>query len=225
MIFWIFSIYIVDRLSKYMNWRLLITLVTAICLLSGHFNIPFDLTRVVTFYPFFVSGYFFRMFGNNSSFFKEKTKAKKGLCIFILSVLFVCVFYFSNCIKDASLWQNQSFSAGGYTIFDRIVYWALAALIICLLIEILGTTQSTYSWMKYLGRNTLGIFLLHPLPFWILSFIGINSYIINSKYSMTFAFIEVVVAAIFNCIVFSNSIIRKIDQRMKYVWERLFAIK
>lgn len=153
---------IVTRLTKRAH---LVTFITAIILyiVSPYIGINnFDfLFKLISFYPFFLSGYLF------SGFTLNKANNFKYYYLLFPAIYFAIVAYLTYIDVSQSRLQVLIFSFAGI----------VAGIILSLLL----TRFSAFSWLSYVGKNTLPIYVMHYFPIGVFRLI-LPSVIPNQPY-------------------------------------------
>lgn len=139
-------------------------------LLSGRYEWPYALNRVLAFFPFFAFGVLFSDWMDRWNALAARHGLLRLLLAGILAIPYVRAF--SNVVKlpepvyeGARIFQDVSYLAGGYTAADRAAFYLIGIGTVVLLIGIL----SDYSPLAELGRRTMPIYILHmPLYAWMI---------------------------------------------------------
>lgn len=171
-------------------------------------NIGYDycLSRIITFFPYFLIGYFQKNY--NFNLFEMKSKTRKSiykiLSFFIMAVISISYFVLlNNQIQGRWLYGSYSYANGGYTWTFKTMWILLSLSVIFLLNNIIPNKKIMI--ISKLGSNTLIIYLVHGI---IIKFMGkYSSYIFqdNSYINITI-YLGISVLLI---IVLGNDLIKK----------------
>ena len=141
------------------------------------------LSRIITFFPYFLIGYFQR--NNNFKLFEiiSKSKSNKYKIIFFTIIALISISFFtqlSNPIQGHWLYGSYSYANGGYTWLFKTMWTLLSISVIFILNNI--TPNKKIALISKFGSNTLIIYLVHGVIIKILgkysSYIfGDNAYI------------------------------------------------
>jgi fucose 4-O-acetylase-like acetyltransferase len=176
---------------------------------SHEFNEYLNLQRLITFFPFFVWGYFF---ASTDLIMKYKNTYCLGACCVLLIILscFIGICYYSH---PYGLFLDKMFipyhgyeSFGRYAKFGmifRVAYFAVAAINSCLFLCIVPERKLFFSG---LGKNTLYVFLFHM--FFILY---LRKYIHYTKYTSELFLLPF---AAFITLLFTNAQVAKACDRI-----------
>lgn len=175
-IIWTLLIRIFDVKSK-KNGIALIFISVVISILAGFcdkIEYYFSLSRIITFFPYFLLGYYTKKFNLKFISIKnENGKINKVKIITICILIIITGTYFINIIDKMDVgWIYGVFpySALNYTFVFKIMWFILS---ICeLMIFYTITTNKKIRLISYIGANTLTIYLLHGF---ILRFLRIKS--------------------------------------------------
>ena len=138
------------------------------------------LSRIITFFPYFLIGYFQKNY--NFKLFEIKSKTRKSiykiLFFFILAVISISYFVLlSKPIQGRWLYGSYSYANGGYTWIFKTMWILLSLSVIFILNNI--TPNKKIMLISKLGSNTLIIYLVHGL---IIKYLGkYSSYIFQDN--------------------------------------------
>lgn len=132
-----------------------------ISLLCGYINnigYFLSLSRIITFFPFFMLGYFSK--NNNINIIQKNGKTKYFI---YLVIIIICILYFTNIPNIDRIWFYGSYSylKGGYNIIFRIFSSILSLCVIFFINNLVSNKK--ISIISFIGKNTLFIYLLHGI--------------------------------------------------------------
>ena len=165
LIIWEFVIFIVP-FKKIISKKPLVIVgfAFALSLICGFINqIGYDycLSRIITFFPFFLLGYFQKKYEHNILEFNKNQKIK--LFIYILMTISAVIYFVLN-ISKANIrcfYGAFSYNNMGYNIWFKLMWIMLSISIIFLLNNI--APNKKIKCISKVGSNTLSIYLIHGI--------------------------------------------------------------
>ncbi|MCM1263714.1 MAG: acyltransferase family protein [Butyrivibrio sp.] len=159
LIIWQLSLSVVEVVCKYVPKVFFLLGYIVIALMSGKVDYwPLDLTRVMVFYTFFITGYLYK---NELLIFFQKRRDTKIIIayFFILFILCTGVAIKAGSINAHVMWEYQSYIKGDYTMLERLAFLA-GAFLFCI------PLAASCAWCKNrflicLGKKTLPIYIFH----------------------------------------------------------------
>ena len=161
LLFWRLLIYYISKIN--LKFPLVFSLSLIIPLLFCFIDIKLNAFRVITFFPYFVLGYYC-----NEQMFNKIRKFNPLFSVGILLIIFIGLFLY----KDLFYFVMSTFGEGSYkstypTIFQGFLYRASFYLISMISINCV-INLATDRFYK-LGKYSLGIFLVHPCVLFTIS--------------------------------------------------------
>lgn len=165
MIFWNLFIKILNMklLNRFIHNKKIYIIVVAFLasLLVGFFpaiGYKLSLSRIITFFPYFLLGYIHR----NNNFKTINLKKIEKNIIIILAIISIVYFIRNNSIiKNIWLYGSYSYSAGGYTIVFKTMWIIFSIVQLYIIYNIIPTHKIKI--ISNIGGNTINIYLLHSL--------------------------------------------------------------
>ena len=164
------------------------------------------LSRIITFLPYFLIGYFQK--NNNVKLFElvPKSKSNKYKILFFAIIGLISISYFvrlSNPIQGHWLYGSYSYTNGGYTwIFKTL--WILLSLSVIFVLKNITPNKKIVLISKF-GSNTLIIYLVHGV---IIKILGkYSSYIFGDNAYINIAICLGIISVLI--IVLGNDLIKK----------------
>jgi fucose 4-O-acetylase-like acetyltransferase len=178
---WRLLIYYIAKFN--LKFPLVFSLSLIIPLLFGFIDIQLNAFRVITFFPYFVLGYYC-----SEQMINKIRKIKPIFPIGILSVIFIGLFL----SKNLFYFVMSTFGEGSYkstypTVIQGLLYRASFYLISIISINCVINLATDYFYK--LGKYSFGIFLVHPCV--IFTIAGIRMYLLpsmNISYPILFEF-------------------------------------
>lgn len=197
---YLFSLIIWRVLIKYLNRvKWIVPFSFIIALLIGYhpeFSNFLSIKRTIAFFPFFLLGYKFsrdEVFSKLKTIINKKSKSKTILCLILLIVFSICVYYVISTYRITnSMLLMSSYKRNRDIIFRAFIFIVAFIMMILLL---LVCPNKRINIITKAGKNSLGIYLFHRFfTFIFLDFFGADSY--SNKliiYSLICTFIIVVI--------------------------------
>ena len=151
------------KIKKVKNIYLIIMLTFIISLICGYIDrigYYLSLSRIITFFPFFLIGYFSK--NNNIKILKKDEKNNKIKILAYSVAILVCIIYFISIPNINSIWFYGSYSYrnAGYNIIFKIMSSLFSLCIIFIFNNLISNKKTLIS---VVGKDTLFIYLLHGL--------------------------------------------------------------
>ncbi|MCT6870120.1 acyltransferase family protein [Apibacter sp.] len=178
---WRFMIYYIAKFK--LKFALVFSLSLIIPLLFGFIDIQLNAFRIITFFPYFILGYYC-----TENIFNKIRKVNPLISFAVLLIIFIGLCFY----KDLFHFLMATFGEGSYkatypTVFQGFLYRASFYLISMISINCV-MNLATDRFYK-LGKYSLGIFLVHPCIIFTIS--GIRMYLlppIEVSYPILFEF-------------------------------------
>lgn len=161
--FWRVSLFLFSKIEKIYARVIVLFALFALALAAGLKELPLDFQRTLVFFPYFVFGFFFKEYYNAIRNFINEKKLLKYINIALLIAVMSYVFAISGEINVKIVSPYQAYEAGGYTMVDRLVFLAVAMVLVLLLTVNAGYVRS--GLLEHLGRCTLPIYGFHGIVF------------------------------------------------------------
>lgn len=147
---------------------------------SSRIGYDYSLSRVITFFPFFLIGYFQKKYRLNIiEITKENQTDKYKILVFsIISV--ISIIYFAFNISKANIrcfYGAFSYKAMGYTICFKFMWMVLALSIMFLLNNVIP--KNKIKLVSKIGSNTMPIYLIHGIIVKLIGKYGMSVFIDN----------------------------------------------
>lgn len=199
--------------------QLYVVLVSFVCALILGFDTSIgyevSLSRMISFFPFFLMGYY----SGSNHFFDKYNKDKW----FIFCSLFgICTgfFYLKNCgVPTKALYHVQAYSVVGYSIFDKIMIYAISLFWIVLLMSVIPNIK--VKLFTFLGQHTFYVYLLQGF---IIKILAKNNFFTYNRVINLVLSISIVFAFYISCSVMEY-FIKKIRKtiNIKFFTEELIS--
>ena len=136
-------------------------LCSILCGFLNNIGYDFSLSRLITFFPFFMLGYFTKNFDLKLLKIDSEKENKIKVIVFTL-IMLVCIAYFLTIpvLNRNWFYGSYSYKSGGYSFIFRI---ALNIFDICAIFFLTNFTPDKNYKITVLGSKTLYIYLLHGL--------------------------------------------------------------
>lgn len=153
-----YMIKLINNKTKIFGYAFLIISIV-LSLICGYFDSigrAWSVSRIITFLPFFLLGYFYR--NNNIEILNKNSKILK--CYIILAI--ICIIYFLSIPNINRIWffGAYSYKNGGYNIIFKTMTCLFSIIMIYMCTNFAPTKKTIIS---YIGKNTLNIYLYHGL--------------------------------------------------------------
>lgn len=180
------------------SWKkqtLLLGISMGVGLLAGYIDVvgkAFSLSRILVFFPFFLSGYYIKQegFGKNVIAYVMAYKEKKGvpwLCVGILVVLGIGIYKCSPMINTWALYGYTSYAFQGYTVYFRIFQYMAG---FSLGILIFMVIQGKKPLLPFVAKHSMGIYLSHVILIKLIEKIEfIKSFQVNTWGRFVYSFV------------------------------------
>ena len=164
-------------------------LLSLICGYIDEIGYFLSLSRIVTFFPFFLLGYFSK--NTNIGIVKKDDKNDKKICF----IAIICIIYFISIPSINRIWLYGSYSYrnGGYNIIFKF-FSSLFSL--CMIFVFNNFVSNKETLISIAGKNTLFIYLLHGIIIKILFFYMKGILVINNVLVVCAIFIILTIAMI-----------------------------
>ncbi|WP_250277284.1 acyltransferase family protein [[Clostridium] colinum] len=181
------------------------------------FNAFMSISRTITFFPYFLAGYFF----NENLIDTLKSKPKLPFILCILFIFFISIYFsISNLFPIEFLWLDRSFIALGYPqnlgLMLRTLLYILGFLMIFCLINIIPTKKY---FLSKIGKNTLSVYLLHIFLVGII--FGITNNLQNNLLSL---FIAIVSSILITYILSLDIVNNTTSKFIKYIISKIINV-
>ena len=160
---WNSLIYIIKRININKNiYAYIIILFTffisLICGYIDQFGYFLALSRLITFFPFFLLGYFTKK--NNIQILKKDGNSNKIKYLIYSIIAIICILYYINIpiINRVWFYGAYSYRNGEYDIIFKIISSLFSLCIIFIFNNFVSDKKSIIS---YIGKDTIYIYLLH----------------------------------------------------------------
>lgn len=204
MIFWLISLFLIDILTKKIPKCIVLSFFVLLALVSGYVGIidKFALTRVISFYPYFLAAYLYKdiILKTVSSFSKQKYNWVKRISAMLFCAIIIAIMFFADNVNPTMLWNYQSYSSGNYTLINRLVFYIVSSIIVIAMVIVFYNSKSKI--IEYIGKNTLFIFIFHAFIFWTLNYLAVFK-ILLEKQNLVFILCFCILCTIFCVAVFS----------------------
>jgi len=161
--FWRVSLFLFNKVKKIYARVIVLFVLFALALAAGMKELPLDFQRTLVFFPYFVFGFFFKDYYNTIRNFINEKKPLKYINIALLVAVMSCVFAISGEVNVKIVSPYQTYEAGGYTMVDRLIFLAVAMVLVLLLTVNAGYVRN--GLLEHLGRCTLPIYGFHGIVF------------------------------------------------------------
>ena len=204
LIIWSLSLYVINWVEKLIPRWLIMAIAIIASIGCGFINVekPYGMMRVVTFYPFYLSGYLYKDFLKSENW-GWKPKLYAGA---ILIGIFCLIGEFAEAINLQSLFNYQSYLKGSYHWHDRVLFLLIGMSLsysICILFNGLKSLL-----LEFIGNNSLYIFINHALLFW---YLREDSVFIKLQETSSASIVAIITSLVLLCIsIFSNRWVRNI---------------
>lgn len=199
--------------------QLYVVLLSFVCALILGFDTSIgyevSLSRMISFFPFFLMGYY-----SGGNHFFDKYDGDK---LFIFSSLLgICTgfSYLKSCgVPTKALYHVQAYSVIGYTIFDKIMIYAISLFWIILLMSIVPNIKIRL--LTFMGQNTFYVYLLQGF---IIKILAKNNFFTFDRVTNLVLSISIVFAFYILCSIaehFTKKIRKTIN--MKFFTEELIS--
>ncbi|NGT96957.1 acyltransferase family protein [Clostridium perfringens] len=164
-------------LLKFKNIFILSVIAGIFVKLSGEFGSYMALSRIITFAPFFLAGYYsseeklkrFRKFTRFNILNKVPS-----ILILIIGVLIALIFVNYSNIADEFFWADRSYSNFNIEIFTGILlYIAVYIIGFAFVYVFINLMPENQTFLSKIGKNTLSVYFLHT--YFIGSILGLTS--------------------------------------------------
>lgn len=169
-----------------------------VSLFSGYIDFigyDFSASRIITFLPYFLLGYFQR---NNGLNLFELSNKKHIRTMLIYSLLALCsllyFLYVAPSINSIWLYGSYSYAIAGYTIVFKLMWILLSISELFLLYNAISSKQLPI--VSTLGSNTLVIYLVHGIFIKCLKRFSVNVFTSNELMNIIICFILTTVMVI-----------------------------
>jgi fucose 4-O-acetylase-like acetyltransferase len=143
------------------NLKLSLIIAAVIALLAGFddtIGYYFSLSRLIVFFPFFLLGSLFSKQPEKLKTFTAN-RAVKVLAVLGALAVAVVIFLLRSNIQRGWFYESVSYSAGGYSLWIRLLMLIAALLVIIFLL--VWTPRRSLGFFTRIGRYTMTVYLLH----------------------------------------------------------------
>ncbi len=130
------------------------------------------MSRIITFLPFFILGYYERQLRIFSRMKQKSGKYGKAAAGLLAGILIVWISIFHEQINDQWFLGTKSYGEGGGTWYIRLIIYIVAFLWIGILMILIPGRE--ISFVDKIGRNTLSVYLIHGLIVHSFEYISMN---------------------------------------------------
>ena len=148
------------HIKKKLYAYIIIVLAFIISMLCGYIDSigPYlALSRTITFFPFFLLGYFYK---NNFNKIKESSNPISAIFFIIIAELCIVQFIRRQFYNRELFYAACSYRNGGYNIFSKIGLSLIGLYVIFIFLKFVSSKKTIIS---DIGKNTLYIFLIHGI--------------------------------------------------------------
>lgn len=197
--------------TKSQKKGLILFLITIfISIIAGFCNkieYEFSLSRIITFFPFFLLGYYSKNLDINIVSIKDKEEKINKLKLFFLIIgMIVTGMYFIKNIENIQgnwLYGAYPYSSIGYSFVFKIMWFILSVCELMIFNAII--TSKKIKLISYIGTNTLTIYLLHGFFIKFMK-IKLNIFVFDEIKNILIAFcISIIIV-----VVLGNNYVKKI---------------
>ena len=159
LIIWKMTVPLLDKVSDKYYPLVIISLFLIGLYVGSNTNINrlFSLSRMISFYPFFVLGYF----NKKSQTFGFNLKIKNWIKLFLILIvlLIFALLIDKNMFLSSAFYMADPYFGTQHTIIQRTIIYMFAFIMIILISSVSNTKKSVV--IEHISKNTLTIFLLH----------------------------------------------------------------
>lgn len=173
---WRITIPFLERCSGKRQWIVICAAVVAACLIGFDNTVGYyaSLSRLIVFYPFFVTGHYAKTWRQPQVGWGGKIAAAA-----VLAVVLVVFFFLSMHVDSRWLYGSYGYQSGKYHILYRLGHYLAAAVVAA---AVLALTSVRKTFFAPWGRNSYMIYLIHPLIAfgigWLIGKAGIDLWIL-----------------------------------------------
>ncbi len=185
LIIWRLSIPLLDAVRRESGDRVLVFLgsLVFLSLVSGYINISGTVARTIVFYFFFAFGYLCK--DELDIFVMGRRRAKTGrvmrLAGGMVVFFFLLVLVLQPDIPLGMFAGSQSYIAGGYTVFHRLLFYIISNF--CCILLVLWSARLHSPILEKMGRNAFAVYLFYNFFLVVLSKTGITGSMVNLENS------------------------------------------
>ena len=204
---WNSLIFVVKKININQNKYVYILLVfsfllSLICGYVDKIGYFLSLSRIITFFPFFLIGYFSK--NNNIKILKRNDESNKAKVLVYAVIAIVCIMYFINISSINKIWFYGSYSYRNaqYNIVFRFISSLFS---LCMIFIFNNFISNKKELISVAGENTLFIYLLHGIIIKVFetkinSILETNNIIVSSIIAITLT--SIIIARHWNNCVF-----------------------
>lgn len=207
MIVWTCTAPLLEQAKRKWQMAVIILAAFAIGLAAGFadtIGYYLSLSRIISFFPFFVLGFYLRKMGSLAAqrSFLSKWRVRGLLLLFVLAIMAWSFMVYPN-FNPAWLYGSYPYAALAYSWTNRLTFYVFAMVISLLLIAVLPGKPTLFS---AIGRYSIYIYLLHGFFIKLYVKFGLYSALPNQYITLCVS----VLLALLLVFIFSSSPVRRV---------------